>query len=534
MPAHRRTRESSGRGKRVAQRITAAADWTVIYRLVKPFLDVLVQVAPTAAPAVAIIDRIVQVAQQASTNKRAISALADRCKELQTAMETAEKENKSERLRSAFLSSQSVLEDVLKHMEKWTELGKAKSMLRQDAVTKDVADCYSRVLNCIEKFQLVIHLDIHQRQEEFALRQEEDCRESLRMLASIEEGQGLVKDIVQEFQAELHHFTTFMQNGLTNYAEDDARRQTLARNLHLVLEKAGQLLPDMDLSRGEVVIDLGTTVPAPKTGRMHVYQLGTYLSTQRVLVKTIGNEMQDVPMARARFRREAGVWLQVWNQDKGQYTVTCYGFFVTPVDSRLHLVSPYYPNGTADEWVKLHPHVNHIAIVRDAARGLSVLHGLNIFHGDLRAASIVIGPDGKGLLADFGLSKVVEESQTAILTSQPDVQSLRWWAPETIQDWDVSMASDIWSFGMTVYELITHNVPYFDRGREWSGYQRIARTVIEQGVRPKRLLDEDVVRRGLDDEVWDFLLGRCWQGKREDRAGISEVVEFFNEPKRAA
>ncbi|KZT27126.1 kinase-like protein [Neolentinus lepideus HHB14362 ss-1] len=544
MPIPRQIRRCSDGGKKAAKKAAGMfvliaieikqVDWSVAYSIIKGMLDTVVQVTPAAAPAVAVIDQIVQLAQQVSTNRRAVSALVDRCRDLEKALETAEQQKLSRRLRQAFASSRTVLAGVLGRMTGWATLNVVKAFIQQDTITKDIQQSHTDVLSCIEKFHLVFNLDMHQMQEEFKQQQEQDTREIMEKLASIEEGTGMVMDIVQETRSDVRQVASMMQDGLKLYSESDPRRQVLAKNLHLVLEEAGELLPDMSLDHGEVALTLGSEVMAPKTGRMHVYQLGTYLSSQQVLVKRIGNEMQDEIIARNRFRREAAVWLRVWKQDRGRYTVPMYGFWVTPVDKYLYLVSSYYPNGTADQWVKKYPNVNHIAILRDAARGLSVLHSLRIFHGDFRGASIVIGPDGNGLLSDFALSKPLDDCQTSIPMSLVDVESMRWQAPETITDWQLSMASDIWGFGMTVYELLTHQRPFFDREKDWKGYKGIAALVVDKGTRPTRLLDEDVVNRGLDDEVWNFILNRCWQLHEADRVLIGEVVEFFNDPKRVA
>ncbi|TFK50756.1 kinase-like protein [Heliocybe sulcata] len=540
MAVSRHIRRASTGSKKVAKKAAGVAvlvaveiknaDWDFAYRFLKPFLNMFAQAVPPAAPVVAIVDQIVQLAQNVKTNRQAVAALADRCVDLKAAMQTAERTRKSVRLQEAIERSQTVLNEVHGRMEAWAALSTYQAVLQSTTITNDLPQSYTQVLSCIEMFQLVVTIDTHTRQEEFIQRQKQDSEDLLDQLASLREGQRLVLGMVEQTHDGIHQITSFMQNHLTDYSKSDPRRETLARNLHLLIKETGELLPDLDLSRGEVEIDPGDGITPTlwKAGRLTVYQTGTLLSSRRVLVKRIGNQMENHPKVRERFDREAQVWLKVWKNDKGRYTVPCWGYFVSEVNHYLHLVSPYYPNGTADVWVKSNPYVNHIAILRDAARGLSVLHSMRIVHGDVCGANITIGPDGNGLLSDFALSKTLDELQDSAETSAPDAQRLRWQAPETMETAAVSMRSDIWAFGMTVYELLTHKDPYFDQ--KWKGLMTVAR-MVNAGARPTRLLDTDVVKRGLDDEVWAFMT-RCWLLQEADRPFVEEALELFNDPKR--
>ncbi|TPX55969.1 hypothetical protein PhCBS80983_g04896 [Powellomyces hirtus] len=95
----------------------------------------------------------------------------------------------------------------------------------------------------------------------------------------------------------------------------------------------------------------------------------------------------------------------------------------------------------------------------DILRGLVYLHDQGVVHCDLKCANILTTKDSNVKLSDFGVSKVlngVGEDEGAIAGTP------YWMAPEIIELKGASTASDIWSLGCTVIEMITGKPPYLD------------------------------------------------------------------------
>jgi len=91
--------------------------------------------------------------------------------------------------------------------------------------------------------------------------------------------------------------------------------------------------------------------------------------------------------------------------------------------------------------------------------GLAYLHEQGVIHRDIKGANILTTKEGLVKLADFG---VATRLGAEVYKEQSVVGSPYWMAPEVIEMAGVSPASDIWSVGCTVVELLTGQPPYFE------------------------------------------------------------------------
>jgi len=94
------------------------------------------------------------------------------------------------------------------------------------------------------------------------------------------------------------------------------------------------------------------------------------------------------------------------------------------------------------------------AVALDIASGLKFIHDQGLAHGDLKPGNIVFNAEGRALLADFGSAKLITEAlsgQSGSTTSSTKEYD----APERLRFSPTSTASDIWSLGATLLELLT-------------------------------------------------------------------------------
>ncbi|KAH6904683.1 kinase-like domain-containing protein [Coprinopsis sp. MPI-PUGE-AT-0042] len=195
------------------------------------------------------------------------------------------------------------------------------------------------------------------------------------------------------------------------------------------------------------------------------------------------------------------------------------------------MIMQWYENGNAAEYLsKKNPLADRVQLVRDSldmvlgvAKGLEYLHTLRppIIHGDLKGNNVLIADDGRAVLCDFGLSKVIEElgQPSGLTISNPAAGPIRWQAPELMQDDDAEMtlASDVWSFACTAFEILSGVMPYSHRTKD-------ALVLRDMAKRCKPSSQNEALLAQFPTYVLD-VLDRCWSFSPCSRPTMSAVVE---------
>ncbi|KAJ1411802.1 Protein kinase domain [Sesbania bispinosa] len=137
------------------------------------------------------------------------------------------------------------------------------------------------------------------------------------------------------------------------------------------------------------------------------------------------------------------------------------------VDDKLYIYLEYVSGGSIYKLVQEYGQLGEIAIrnyTRQILSGLAYLHAKNTVHRDIKGANILVDPNGRIKLADFGMAKHISgESCPFSFKGSP-----YWMAPEVIKNSNgCNLAVDIWSLGCTVLEMATTKPP-------WSQYEGVA------------------------------------------------------------
>ncbi|XP_013610879.1 MAP3K epsilon protein kinase 1 isoform X3 [Brassica napus] len=132
--------------------------------------------------------------------------------------------------------------------------------------------------------------------------------------------------------------------------------------------------------------------------------------------------------------------------------------------THLHIILEYVENGSLANNVKPNkfgpfPESLVAVYIAQVLEGLVYLHEQGVIHRDIKGANILTTKEGLVKLADFGVATKLNESE---FDTNSVVGSPYWMAPEVIELIGVCAASDIWSVGCTVIELLTCVPPYFD------------------------------------------------------------------------
>ena len=99
-----------------------------------------------------------------------------------------------------------------------------------------------------------------------------------------------------------------------------------------------------------------------------------------------------------------------------------------------------------------------LKIARQIASGLVVAHERGIVHRDIKPANILLTPAEQVKITDFGLAKCAEESRLTM--SGQVLGTPAYMSPEQIRGCEADARSDIWSFGVMFFELLTGGLPF--------------------------------------------------------------------------
>ncbi len=92
------------------------------------------------------------------------------------------------------------------------------------------------------------------------------------------------------------------------------------------------------------------------------------------------------------------------------------------------------------------------SLLLGVSQGMSLLHSHGIIHRDLALRNILITRDLVPKVGDFGMSRLVNEDEQHFSTMMTG--PLKWMAPESLRLKVFSPASDVWSYGVLMWELL--------------------------------------------------------------------------------
>ncbi|XP_057963230.1 MAP3K epsilon protein kinase 1-like isoform X2 [Malania oleifera] len=132
--------------------------------------------------------------------------------------------------------------------------------------------------------------------------------------------------------------------------------------------------------------------------------------------------------------------------------------------THLHIILEYMENGSLANIIKPNkfgafPESLAAVYIAQVLEGLVYLHEQGVIHRDIKGANILTTKEGLVKLADFGVATKLTEAD---VNTHSVVGTPYWMAPEVIEMSGVCAASDIWSVGCTVIELLTCVPPYYD------------------------------------------------------------------------
>lgn len=157
--------------------------------------------------------------------------------------------------------------------------------------------------------------------------------------------------------------------------------------------------------------------------------------------------------------------------------------------SSLYTVTDYVDGQTLAQWMVDHPQPD-IVVVRDIAgqiaKGLRAFHRAEMVHQDLRPQNVMIDSSGSVKLIDFGATRVAGVAEAGSSAWDEVLGTVQYAAPEYFLGGSGTSRSDVFSFGVIVYQMLTGRLPYGPTVARTSSREQQARLAYTPlvGIRP--------------------------------------------------
>uniref|UniRef100_A0A3Q3FG47 receptor protein-tyrosine kinase n=1 Tax=Labrus bergylta TaxID=56723 RepID=A0A3Q3FG47_9LABR len=164
---------------------------------------------------------------------------------------------------------------------------------------------------------------------------------------------------------------------------------------------------------------------------------------------------------------------------------------------------------------KLIPSYQQAGMLRGIAAGMKYLSDMNYVHRDLAARNVLVNSNLECKVSDFGLSRVLEDDAEGTYTTRGGKIPIRWTAPEAIAYRKFTSASDVWSFGIVMWEVMA-----FGERPYWDMSNHEVMKAINEAFRLPAPMD-------CPSAVYQLML-QCWQHDRSKRPRFTDIVNMLD------
>ncbi|MCH7771899.1 MAG: protein kinase [Bacteroidetes bacterium] len=181
-------------------------------------------------------------------------------------------------------------------------------------------------------------------------------------------------------------------------------------------------------------------------------------------------------------------------------------YAIEEFDNEMFIVMEFIDGKELKEEIKAGPIQSKeaINIATQIAEGLIAAHKKEIIHRDIKSSNIMITKDGKVKIMDFGLAKI--KGGTELTKIGSTVGTAAYMSPEQARGEGVDQRTDIWSFGVILYEMLTGQLPF-----KGDYEQAVIYSILNEEPEPISTLRQDI------PIIWEKIVSKLLSANRDER-----------------
>ena len=210
------------------------------------------------------------------------------------------------------------------------------------------------------------------------------------------------------------------------------------------------------------------------TGGMGSVYLASHTQVNRkVAIKSLLPQFMANTEIKQRFKNEASTLAHL------QHPNIVGLFDYTEDETGMYLVMEYVDGTPLDDFIKNvtgpMPEKRAVPIMKEILLGFSYAHQKGVVHRDIKPANIIITKSDGAKILDFGIARLVGEGNHNLTKTGTQMGTVFYMSPEQVQGKKLDHRSDIYSLGITFYQMLTGINPYNGITTEYEVFSRIVK-----------------------------------------------------------
>ncbi len=241
------------------------------------------------------------------------------------------------------------------------------------------------------------------------------------------------------------------------------------------------------------------------SGGMGEVWAGRHLYMDRqVAIKCLHPRLAANAEVRARFKNEAVTMSQLQHPN----IVRLYDYIEEP--DGVYLVMEYVEGDALDDYIQQKtgpiPEEQAVYLFGQILEGMTYAHQMGVIHRDIKPGNFMVTRDLRVKILDFGIAKLLESVGPQQTKSGARIGTVLYMSPEQVRGQALDLRSDIYSLGVTLFQMVTGQCPYPSQAAEYDVYQSILNQPLPRAAavypavsaRMQALIDKATAKRPED------------------------------------